>query len=39
LNGENQLPNVIEGVKFIDGIEVIETPSENADQSITQIAC
>ena len=30
LNGENQLPKVIEGVRFIDGIEVIETPSKNA---------
>ena len=29
LNGETQLPKVIEGVKFQDGIEVIETPSQN----------
>ena len=30
LNGEKQLPKVIEGIKFIDGIEVIKTPSQNA---------
>jgi transposase-like protein len=30
LNGEKQLPKVIEGVRFQDGIEVIETPSQNA---------
>ena len=30
LNGENQLRKVIGGVKFIDGIEVVETPSKNA---------
>jgi hypothetical protein len=30
LNGEKQLPKVIEGVRFRDGIEVIETPSQNA---------
>src|SRR5664279_1800146 len=30
LNGEKQLPKVIEGVRFQDGIEVIKTPSQNA---------
>ena len=30
LNGEKQLPKVIEGIRFIDGIEVIKTPSQNA---------
>ncbi len=30
LNGEKQLPKVIEGVRFQDGIEIIETPSQNA---------
>ena len=30
LNGEKQLPKVIEGVRFKDGLEVIETPSQNA---------
>jgi len=30
LNGEKQLPKVIEGVRFKDGLEVIETPSRNA---------
>jgi putative transposase len=29
LNGEKQLPKVTEGVRFIDGIEIIETPSQN----------
>jgi putative transposase len=27
LNGEKQSPNVIEGVRFQDGIDIIETPS------------
>ena len=30
LNGEKQLPKVIEGVRFQEGIEVIKTPSQNA---------
>ena len=30
LNGEKQLPKVIEGVRFIDGIEVIKAQSQNA---------
>lgn len=30
LNGEKQLPKVIEGARFQDGIEVTETPSQNA---------
>ncbi len=30
LQGQNQLPKVIEGVKFQDGIEVIETSSNHA---------
>ncbi|SIR55137.1 transposase, partial [Acidiphilium rubrum] len=30
LNGENQLPKVIQGITFRDGVEVIETPAQNA---------
>jgi transposase-like protein len=30
LNGENQLPKVARGVSFIDGVEVINTSSQNA---------
>ena len=30
LNGENQLPKVIRGVTFRDGIEVIEPTSQSA---------
>jgi hypothetical protein len=30
LNGEKQLPKVVEGVRFQDGIEIIERPSHNA---------
>jgi len=30
LNGENQLPKVIQGITFQDGVEVIETPAQNA---------
>jgi putative transposase len=30
LNGTNQLPKVIEGVRFQDGIEVIEVPANRA---------
>ena len=33
LNGEKQLPKVIEGIRFIDGIEVIKTPSQNGQSS------
>jgi putative transposase len=30
LNGENQLPKVIRGVTFRDGVEVIDTPAQTA---------
>ena len=30
LKGENQLPKVIQGVTFRDGVEVINTPAQNA---------
>jgi hypothetical protein len=30
LQGENQLPKVIGGVRFQDGIEVIEVPANHA---------
>jgi len=30
LKGENQLPKVVRGVKFQNGVEVIETPANNA---------
>ena len=30
LKGENQLPKVVRGVKFQNGVEVIETPADNA---------
>jgi putative transposase len=30
LNGENQLPKVVRGVKFQNGVEVIEMPAHNA---------
>ena len=30
LNGENQLPKVVQGVKFKNGIEVIEMPAHHA---------
>ncbi len=30
LKGENQLPKVIQGVTFRDGVEVIDTPAQNA---------
>jgi putative transposase len=30
LSSEKQLPKVIEGVRFQDRIEIIETPSQNA---------
>jgi hypothetical protein len=30
LKGENQLPKVIQGVTFRDGVEVAETPQQTA---------
>ena len=30
LKGENQLPKLIQGVKFTNGVEVINTPAQNA---------
>jgi putative transposase len=30
LKGENQLPKVVQGVKFLNGVEVSETPAQNA---------
>jgi hypothetical protein len=30
LKGENQLPKVVQGVKFQNGIEVIKTPAHHA---------
>ena len=30
LKGENQLPKLIQGVTFKDGVEVINTPAQNA---------
>jgi hypothetical protein len=30
LQGQNQLPKVVEGVRFQDGIEVIEVPANHA---------
>ena len=30
LKGENQLPKVIRGIKFQNGVEIIETPAHNA---------
>jgi putative transposase len=30
LKGENQLPKVVRGVTFRDGVEVINTPAQNA---------
>ena len=30
LKGENQLPKVIQGVTFRDGVEVIDTPAQDA---------
>jgi putative transposase len=30
LKGENQLPKVVKGVSFQNGIEVIEMPAHNA---------
>ena len=30
LKGENQLPKVVQGVRFRNGVEVIETPAQTA---------
>jgi putative transposase len=30
LKGENQLPKVVQGVTFTNGVEVTETPAQNA---------
>jgi putative transposase len=30
LKGENQLPKVVQGIKFTNGVEVTETPAQNA---------
>lgn len=30
LKGENQLPKVVQGIKFQNGVEVISTPPQNA---------
>ena len=30
LKGENQLPKVVQGVKFTNGVEVKETPAQSA---------
>jgi putative transposase len=30
LKGENQLPKVIQGIKFTDGVEVISTSTQSA---------
>ena len=30
LNGENQLPKVVQGVTFRKGVELINTPVQNA---------
>jgi putative transposase len=30
LKGENQLPKVVQGVKFTDGVEVTGTPEQTA---------
>jgi hypothetical protein len=30
LKGENQLPKVVQGVTFLNGVEVTETPAQNA---------
>ena len=30
LKGENQLPKVVQGVTFRDGVEVTDTPAQNA---------
>ena len=30
LKGENQLPKVVRGIKFQNGVEIIEMPAHNA---------
>jgi len=30
LKGENQLPKVVQGVTFTNGVEVVNTPAQNA---------
>jgi putative transposase len=30
LKGDNHLPKVIQGVTFRDGVEILETPTQNA---------
>ena len=30
LKGENQLPKVVQGVRFRDGVEVTDTPEQTA---------
>ena len=30
LKGENQLPKVVQGITFQNGVEVIKTPAQNA---------
>jgi hypothetical protein len=30
LKGENQLPKVVQGIKFINGVEVTNTPAQSA---------
>ena len=30
LKGENQLPKIVQGVTFRNGVEVINTPDQNA---------
>ena len=30
LKGENQLPKIVRGVKFHNGVGVVETPAHNA---------
>ena len=38
LKGENQLPKVVRGVTFRNGVEVINTPAQNAAVSIRRVA-
>ena len=30
LKGENQLPKVVQGITFINGVEVTDAPAQNA---------
>ena len=34
LDGHNQLPKIIEGVKFIDGLEVAANPTDSQPQTV-----